>query len=87
MRKEFYIIKTTNFKKIGGVWVNGYFSDVVSTILADNRREAFEIYSHNLSSSYITNRRDLTAIRHGKNKKRRTETLRVSEIKRKKVTK
>ena len=81
MTKEFYIIKTTNFKKIGGVWVNGYFNDVVSTILANNRREAFEIYSKNLSSSYITNRRDLTAIRHNKNKKRRTETLIVLENK------
>ena len=83
MTKEFYIIKTTNFKKIGGVWVNGYFSDVVSTILANNRQEAFEIYSNNLSSSYITNRRDLTAIRHDKNKKRRTEVLTVLENKKK----
>ena len=83
MTKEFYIIKTTNFKKIGGVWVSGYFTDVISTILANNRREAFEIYLNKLSSSYITNRRDLTAIRHGKNKKRRTETLIVLENKKK----
>ena len=83
MTKEFYIIKTTNFKKIGGLWVNGYFTDVISTILANNRREAFEIYLNKLSSSYITNRRDLTAIRHGKNKKRRTETLIVLESKKK----